>query len=244
MDASNPDQHLHVVLHYPYESIRNVIETKLKCEQTIWYEHPPSKREVRHCHGYINGLSVTRQQFKNWITEELGMKPDKGSWSFMREICKGDKKGQKVGIDCIPYFHKGQYPMMYKHGITDEEVVKYESLSFKPPEKEASGKKGLSHTDHQLAKKGLTHWDIVEYVREKAFKVNVLKKDPATGCMIEQPAYSDYGQIYDLLCAKLEECKIKTHQSDLERWFCTIIRNDASGNAVVRQNILNKYSKI
>lgn len=229
-----------VVLHFPYEQIKNVIETKLsnKCDQTIWYEHPPQSRQVRHCHGYIKGLSVSRQTIKDWITKELGMKPDAKSWYFLNNIVKGEKKGQPVDIECISYFHKGQYPCMFKHNIDDETVKKYEALSYIPVVKDKV--KG-SHTDKQLAKKGLTHWDIVEYVREKAHKVEVLKQTDIGLCHC--PAYADYEQIYDLLVGKLEELKIKTHQSDLERWFCTIVRNDASSQAVVKARIMEKYRK-
>lgn len=229
-----------VVLHFPYESIKNVIETKLsaKCAAMVWYEHPPKRREVRHCHGYIKGLSVSRQTVKDWITTELGMKPDKKDWSFMNTIVKGDKKGQPVDIACISYFHKGEYPLKYKYNITDDVIKQYEALSYKPVEKENAKS---SHTDKQLRKAGLSHWDVVEYVREKAHKTEVLRQTDIG--LVYCSAYADYEQIYDLLVGKLEELKIKTHQSDLERWFCTIVRNDAGASAVVKQNILAKYKK-
>lgn len=198
------------------------------CDKVAVYQHDADEEVNRtHIHGVCIGCSKK---------EDTVRKLFKGKYEYALTF-KNKKTGGEVNSTYIAYMSKGCYEPVYVKNISDEEVALGKSLGYKP---EKNDKKG-SHTDKQLAKKGLTHWDIVEYVRSKAHKVNVLKQTDIGLCSV--PAYADYGQIYDLLVSKLEECKIKTHQSDLERWFCTIVRNDASAEAVVKENILKKYSK-
>lgn len=199
------------------------------CEKVIVYEHPADDEVSRtHIHGLCIGYKHKDDTFRKFF---------KGKYEYALTL-KNKKTGAPVDETFITYMSKGCYDPVYVKNVSDEEIELGKSLGFKV---EKSDKK-MSHTDKQLNKKGLSHWDVIEYVRSKAHKTIVLGKDEF-GYMIEKVAYADYEQIYDLLVGKLEELKIKTHQSDLERWYCTVIRNDSSANAVVKQNILAKYKK-
>lgn len=155
----------------------------------------------------------------------------------MTQITKGDKKGQPVDIDSLTYFHKGEHPCLFSKNISEKTFEEKHSVSHKP-KNQVINPKG-SHTDKQLAKKGLSHWDIIEYVRGKASKEEYLGRDD--GLMVHKTRFASYSEVYDILVDKLEELKIKTHQSDLERWFATITRTDQSNP--MKYNILQKYKK-
>lgn len=229
----------HIVVHRPYVDISKTISRVAEnCNQLAVYDHPANKRECSHTHWYLSGFTKTVERIKQWITEELGVKLKRTEWAFMTTITKGAKKGLPVDLDCLSYFHKGQYPCVFSQNITPETFSEKHLVSYKPKTDETTAKG--SHTDRQLAKKGLTHWDIVEWVRDKAKKEEYLGRDPDIG-MVHKTRFASYSEVYDLLVIKLEELKIKTHQSDLERWFATIVRTDQS--CQIKYNILQKYSK-
>lgn len=215
-------------IHLPFADVKldNLYED---CEKVIVYEHPPDD-EVKRLH--IHGLCIGYKYKDDTLRKHF-----KGKYEYALTF-KNKKTGGPVDETYITYMSKGEYDPLYVKNFHDDEIQLGKSLGYKPVKSD----KKMSHTDKQLSKKGLSHWDVIEYVRSKALKTIVLGKD-MFGYMVEKEAYADYEQIYDLLVGKLEELKIKTHQSDLERWFCTIVRNDASANAVVKDNILAKYKK-
>lgn len=65
------------------------------------------------------------------------MRPGRNDWAFMTEITKGVKKGQPVDRDAITYFHKGQHPVKFSSGITQDEIDGYHKKSYKPTEQES-----------------------------------------------------------------------------------------------------------
>lgn len=230
----------HVVVHRPYADISKTIQRVAdNCTTLAVYDHPAHTRKCAHTHWYLVGLTKTVERIKQWITEEIGERLTRNDWAFMTTIAKGPKKGQPVDIDCLSYFHKGQYPCVFSKNITPETIAEKHLASYKPKASEATAKG--SHTDKQLAKKGLTHWDVVEYVRDKATKEEYLGRGDF-GTLEHMSRFKSYPEVYDILVAKLEELKIKTHQSDLERWFATIVRIDQS--CQMKYKILEKYSKV
>lgn len=228
----------HIVVHRPYANISKTIQRVSEvCDTIAVYEHPANARECSHTHWYVSGLTKSVETIKLWLTEEIGQRPKRNEWAFMTQITKGDKKGQPVDIDSLTYFHKGQYPCLFSKNISEKTFEEKHAVSHKP-KNEVVSPKG-SHTDKQLAKKGLSHWDIIEYVRNKATKEEYLGRDD--GMLVHKMRFASYSEVYDILVDKLEELKIKTHQSDLERWFATITRTDQSNP--MKYNILQKYKK-
>lgn len=198
------------------------------CKKMIIYQHDADDEVNRtHIHGLCIGYDKRDDTFRKYF---------KGKYEYALTL-KNKKTGGPVDETYIAYMSKGCYDPVFVKNFSDEEIAFGKSVGYKPEKRDNKG----SHTDKQLAKKGLTHWDVVEWVRERAFKQEVLTRE--MGYVVTTVGYSDYSQIYDLLINKLEELKIKTHQSDLERWFCTIVRNDAGCKGIVKESILNKYSK-
>lgn len=164
-------------VHASYQSLKQTVNKVAESSEVlVVYEHPEGDAERTHIHGYVEGLTVGTDTFKNWIKKELNVTAfPKSDWAFETVIGKGPKKGQPVDRDSLIYYHKGKYPILFNKGLTEEFVKEQHSKSYEPTNQYVKKVqyKIVSESKAQAKKR---NWDLLEEMKN-LYKQQQAKSD-------------------------------------------------------------------
>lgn len=149
----------------------------------VVYEHYHEKKRT-HCHFYLEGLTKKTDTLKNWVKKCLNVESFPASdWEFAEKISKGVKKGQPVDRDSIIYFHKGQYPLKFNKGFTDDFIEEQHKKS-QSPENVTTIKKFVTIQESPKERKK-RQYDLLQDMKKKYGEMNdYFDYEKAVRCVI------------------------------------------------------------
>lgn len=222
-------------IHVGYAQVPDTIKRIAEASEYLAvYQHDGEGKRT-HIHGYMEGYKMSIDSIKGWIKKELGVSEfDPNDWAFPTKITKGPKKGQPVDREALTYFYKGQYPIKFFKGFTIDEISELHSRSYIPD------KTRSTHNERTLKKANKCHWDLIEEMKSLIEVEEYLKQD-LFGSLVTSWRPRSYDQVYQIMIQTLDKHKLRSSPHDLERWFCTLVRDDESNS--LKRNILAKFSR-
>jgi len=202
-------------------------------EHTLRYivaEHEADEEiATTHCHILIEGLKVTDEALrKQRVKHCFG----RGQSALMKVQEKTKQPYSQSGLAI--YMIKGNPLSVKSHSLADETIMEYE-LAWLTEDEYYEEKTGTKKED-----KDYTIWNITLKVRELAKKTQTLKT-----CRDE---YGDYDlktensvepscENFQLLCEEMNKHKIRASRNELERAWCTLLRQDQPTQKLLYESI-------
>lgn len=222
-------------IHVEYSQIPDTIQKIAEASEYLAVYQHDGEGVRTHVHGYIEGFKKSTDSIKTWVKKELNLEVfPKEDWAFSTTIKKGENKGKPVNRNILTYFFKGQHPIKFYKGFTIDQIADLHSQSYIPD------KKRSTHNERTLKKANKCHWDLVEEMKSLIEVESYIKAD-LFGSLITAWRPRSYDQVYQIMIQTLDKHKLRSSPHDLERWFCTLVRDDESNS--LKRNILAKFSR-
>jgi len=184
------------------------------------YEHEEDDEVSRtHVHFLFEGSTDTIKKAKERHTY-IALDLDRSDHAYKHkwEISKRDSYGQ--------YMTKGKLDPVFTNDMEQANLWKT---------------KGYDVKDNKVDKKDYyTLCERIKLMSSVEYVVDV--KDSFGNVVIEQrKCIRSFDEMYDNLLNVLKENKVRTSEHDLDRWVCTIVRDDPRWGQDLRERLRRKY---
>ena len=201
------------------------------CKEIIVYQHDADLSvKATHCHFLMLECSIKAEQFKRLFRK---LYPDisgsgNGFWKWE------NKDWPNPTIDSITYMHKAKYPYLYKNNISDKIVENLQGLAFQPKLQNAE----TSATKKEKTETQMTHFELIEKLWIQLQSDDKVTRQVCTSRGEIAREIFNHSLAFDALNRMLNRNKIRTSRNELERFYVTLLRQDASSTKKLKDAIL------
>jgi len=194
---------LHVILHRNYETVKSFCVWLAKnVSGYLVGEHPADEDiETTHCHILVEGLKVTTEAMRKEIQKVSG---GRGQYVILSVTQKTRVKHDKDKL--AVYILKGDEDTCQETSYNKLQIIAWARLWVAPVSAE---------------KKEKTHWDVIMTARRECHKYESLNNMGALLSYVENSREN-----WLILINELNKAKIRTSRNELERIWCTLLRQD------------------
>lgn len=222
----------HLIIRKSYVDIEESFFDWLKenCVRMLVCQHSPDDEDtLEHCHVMIVEFTKSQQA----LDKQRKVHGLQGAASRLLKVRVKTREAYneaKLGQYCI----KGKVDQVKMVSGYDQERIETWAELWTPP---SSHNVLASGSDTE---KGQTHWQIIEEFWKELEQMNIWEEvlgfnDAGLTRVMRKECYP---RVMDMLQIRLNERKVRTSRNELERFFVTLMRHDASARRDISDSIL------
>lgn len=222
----------HTIIHRPYSDLSAVsLLWSETCSSYAIAEHEADEKVPRtHCHILMLGCRHLKDYYQKKLGKEFPGIDGRKDFRFNTQT-QEDKK--PITIDGLWYLPKGDINRLKFYNNISEHEVQEAVAKYNPPK---------STTTEKPKTDKVNQWQIIKEIRDKLNMSHIdLTSVQYADVSTSQSSFSqNYSHIIDVIIDVLDHHEIKTGMFDIERWFITVVRKDASWKEQIKDKIFSK----